>query len=100
AHHVIAPLSLHDALPIFKRDERFFAAHPQCQYVEDINNIFAQSDYISLHTPLNEQTRKIINKEVIEERIKKQAIIINTARGGLRSEEHTSELQSRENLVC
>lgn len=66
-----------------KRDERFFAAHPQCQYVEDINNIFAQSDYISLHTPLNEQTRKIINKEVIEERIKKQAIIINTARGGL-----------------
>lgn len=44
--------------------------------------VLETSDYISLHLPLTEQTKHIINEDNIK-RIKKGAIIINTARGGL-----------------
>ena len=41
-----------------------------------------QSDIISLHCPLNEQTKHIIGAETIDY-IKKGAMLINTGRGGL-----------------
>lgn len=45
-------------------------------------DVFKQSDIISLHCPLNEQTHHIINKETLD--IMKPGItIINTSRGGL-----------------
>lgn len=46
------------------------------------DELLRESDIISLHLPLNENTRKIINREAIA-KMKQGAIIINTARGGL-----------------
>ncbi len=44
--------------------------------------ILQDSDFISLHIPLNEQTRGILNRESMQ-RMKFGAIVINTSRGGL-----------------
>ncbi len=60
------------------------------QEKHDINfttlpDLAQQSDIISLHCPLTEQTKHIINADVLT-RCKKNAIIINTARGLLVNE--------------
>ena len=47
-----------------------------------LEEIFKSSDIISLHCPLNEQTKHIINKKSIDE-MKDSVMIINTSRGGL-----------------
>ncbi|HCB99839.1 MAG TPA: hydroxyacid dehydrogenase [Ruminococcaceae bacterium] len=44
--------------------------------------VFAQSDFISLNCPLNESTRHMINKETLA-MMKPTAYLINTARGAL-----------------
>ena len=44
--------------------------------------VLRQSDIISLHCPLNEQTKHIINPETIA-MMKKGVMLINTSRGGL-----------------
>jgi D-lactate dehydrogenase len=47
-----------------------------------LETIFKESEIISLHCPLNEQTKHIINKKSIAS-MKDQVMIINTSRGGL-----------------
>lgn len=51
------------------------------QYV-DKDTLFAQSDIISLHCPLTDDTRHIISAESIG-KMKKGVTIVNTSRGGL-----------------
>ncbi|PPR77254.1 MAG: D-3-phosphoglycerate dehydrogenase [Alphaproteobacteria bacterium MarineAlpha2_Bin1] len=48
----------------------------------EFDELLSTSDYISLHTPLTETTKNIINKESID-KMKKGVCIINCARGGL-----------------
>ena len=48
----------------------------------DLDDLFRRSDMITLHTPLTEKTRHIIDKAAIE-RMRDGVIIINCARGGL-----------------
>lgn len=48
----------------------------------DLNRLFAESDVISLHCPLTEQTKHIVNGDSIA-RMKEGVVIINTSRGGL-----------------
>ena len=48
--------------------------------------VFKQSDFISLNCPLNESTRHMINKETLA-MMKSTAYLINTARGALIDEE-------------
>ena len=47
--------------------------------------LIAESDVISLHTKLNDETKNMLNKNTISS-MKKTAIIINCARGGLINE--------------
>lgn len=51
----------------------------------DIDTLCKESDIISLHTPLNDATRHLINKERINS-MKKEAILINVARGAVTDE--------------
>lgn len=46
----------------------------------DLDTLLSECDIVSLHTPLNAQTKGLINKENIK-RMKKNAVLINTARG-------------------
>ncbi|MBQ2729809.1 MAG: 2-hydroxyacid dehydrogenase [Clostridia bacterium] len=54
---------------------------PDVQYV-DTDTLIRESDIISLHCPLTEDTYHMIDEEAIG-KMKKRAIIINTSRGGL-----------------
>ncbi len=51
------------------------------KYVE-IEELMQKSDFISLHCPLTEQTKNIINKETIS-MMKDGVFLVNTSRGGL-----------------
>ena len=50
-----------------------------------LDELLENSDYITLHCPLNDQTKYIINKEAIS-KMKTSAVIINTGRGPLINE--------------
>ena len=52
------------------------------EYKEKLDDLLGNSDIITLHAPLNEQTHHLINGDNIY-KIKKGAYLINTARGGL-----------------
>jgi D-3-phosphoglycerate dehydrogenase len=47
-----------------------------------LNDLLARADFITLHTPLTNETRNIISADAIQ-KMKKGARIINCARGGL-----------------
>lgn len=48
----------------------------------DVSSIFSEADIISLHCPLNDSTRQLINKETLSI-MKDGVMLINTSRGGL-----------------
>ena len=50
-----------------------------------LDELLEHSDYITLHCPLNEQTKYMINKEAIS-KMKTSAVIVNTGRGPLINE--------------
>lgn len=56
------------------------------RYIEDLDEFLANSDVVSLHTILTEETRHMINNKTIAE-MKDGVFIINTARGALIDED-------------
>lgn len=48
----------------------------------DLETLFQESDFITLHAPLNPQTRGMIDSRALKS-MKAGAVLINTARGGL-----------------
>lgn len=47
-----------------------------------LDELLRRSDYISIHVPLNEQTKGLINRQRIAQ-MKRGAMLVNTARGGI-----------------
>ena len=56
----------------------------------DLDELLASSDVISLHCPLTEKTRHLINASTLA-RMKKGALLLNVARGPLLQEEDVAE---------
>src|SRR5690606_41932799 len=84
---LVSPLSLHDALPILKRDLVGLAQRVQ---PVDVQRIAAR--VFAVAAELDEASDDTDVGTLGEQRdLRLEAV---------RSEEHTSELQSRENLVC
>ena len=50
-----------------------------------LDELLENSDYITLHCPLNDQTKHLINKETID-KMKPNVVIVNTGRGALINE--------------
>ena len=48
----------------------------------DLPSLLARSDFVSLHCPLNDETRGMINRDVLAQ-MKGGAVIVNASRGGL-----------------
>src|SRR5690606_40164467 len=89
-------LSLHDALPIysFHSDKISFIeliSFPTTGMAKKFNNVY--TSHLFSEANLNHLIQ-------LDQLLSSQDKIIFIAWGLLRSEEHTSELQSRENIVC
>ncbi len=50
-----------------------------------LDELYAQSDFVSLHVPLTEETRHMMNRETFA-KMKKGSYLVNTARGSVVSE--------------
>ena len=61
--------------------DKYPATDSNIDYVS-VEELFAQSDIISLHCPLTAETHHMINRQSIE-RMKKGVVLINTSRGAL-----------------
>ncbi len=73
--------------PAFGMRVLVYSRHPDAQpnagiQFVDAGTLFAQSDVLSLHCPLTDETRHLINRESLT-RMKDGAMLINTARGPL-----------------
>ncbi|ELE9706860.1 3-phosphoglycerate dehydrogenase [Enterobacter cloacae] len=53
-----------------------------CQRTDTLTDLLSRSDVISLHCPLTDENRGMINAETLAY-VKRNAILVNTARGGL-----------------
>jgi len=63
---------------------------PGVEGVANVKEVFKQADYITVHVPLNDDTRSLIGKE--EFKIMKKGVrIINCARGGIVNEKDLAE---------
>ncbi|WP_343329144.1 NAD(P)-dependent oxidoreductase [Polaribacter staleyi] len=67
---------------LFKNEE-FNAAYPEMTFTDNINDIYENADIISLHIPHTPQSEKMINADVVNNKLKKNPIIVNTSRGML-----------------
>jgi D-3-phosphoglycerate dehydrogenase len=65
--------------------------------VNSIEAAVKESDFISIHMPLNSKTKNLINYNLIGQ-MKKNCIIINTARGGIVNEQDLNKALN-ENLI-
>lgn len=70
------------AFDVFKNED-FLKQYPEVLFAETLDVIFEQADYISLHVPHTKETEHLISKEIVASKLRKQPIIINTARGML-----------------
>ncbi len=48
----------------------------------DLDTLLKESDFVSVHAPLNDKTKHLINESALR-KMKKTAILVNTARGGV-----------------
>lgn len=65
--------------------DHYIANHALADLVE-LDELYAESDYISLHTPLTPETKGMLNKQAFD-KMKQGVVIVNTARGKLVVEE-------------
>jgi len=70
-----------DVLAYDAEEDQSFAERSGCRYVE-LGELLANADVISLHVPLNEQTKHLIDEEAFGA-MKPGAVLINTARGAV-----------------
>jgi glycerate dehydrogenase len=66
-------------------DNHVLHQHLKVTCTSDVNAVLQQSDYVSLHTPLNDETRGTFGRAQIEQ-MKPTAFLINTSRGAVCNE--------------
>ena len=57
----------------------------------DLDTLLSESDYVSVHCPLNEETTDMFDKDTLK-KMKKGSILVNTARGPIVNEEALADV--------
>ena len=65
---------------VYHNRRRVADAPAWCEYVESVDALCAQSDVLSIHVPLREETTGLVGEHQIRA-MKRGSIIVNTARG-------------------
>lgn len=78
------------ACDIYRNEE--FIKKTGAEYVS-METLLREADFITIHSPLNEETRNMISKEQFG-MMKRDAVLVNTARGGIVDEEALYEALS------
>lgn len=86
---MVAKLANTFGMRILYFDENPSNDAPEAEYT-NLDDLLSFSDFVSLHIPLLESTKNLINKDKIN-MMKKGAFLINTARGGIVDEESLVE---------
>jgi D-3-phosphoglycerate dehydrogenase len=68
------------------------------QEMKSLENLLEQSNILTLHTPLNDETTGLIGKREIA-RLPQQAIVVNMARGGIVDETALLDALNRKHLL-
>jgi D-3-phosphoglycerate dehydrogenase len=68
----------------------FVKSHEVAELKATVDEVFREADYISIHTPLTDQTKGMLNKDAFA-RMKKGVILVNTGRGKVISEPDMAE---------
>lgn len=68
------------------------------EVTDDLNRIFKESDYITVHVPKNEQTLNMINKEQFK-MMKPTVRLVNCARGGIINEQALYEALAEKRIA-
>jgi len=76
-------LGMHVLAYDIHKDEDYLKKNAEITFVDSLNQVYAESDVISLHVPHTPSTEMMINKSVIFNKLKRTPIIINTSRGKL-----------------
>ena len=59
---------------------------PGAEWIGELDALLSESDFVTIHLPLTEQTRGLLGRERLE-RLKPGAVVVNTARGGILDED-------------
>lgn len=81
----------------YSRTKRDAIAKMGVEYV-DLDTLLSSSDVISVHLPLNENTRGFLDKEKLE-KINSNAVLINCARGPIIDNAILAELLNKEKIL-
>jgi len=75
----------------YNEEKHRIAKNLNVELTTNIEEVFSQSDFVSLHIPLNDETKELVNKSLLS-LMKPSAYLINTARGAVVNQEHLHEL--------
>ena len=67
--------------------------------INDLSSSLKQTDFLSIHMPLNKDTKNLINLKTLKT-MKKEAIIVNTARGGIINEHDLNEALNKKYIFA
>ena len=79
AYHAVKGFDMNVMYYDVKRSEEFEKEYG-AEFRENVDDIFREADFISLHVPLLDTTRHLVNKERMS-LMKKTAYLVNTSRG-------------------
>ncbi len=79
AHHAVRGFDMSVIYYDVKRNEEFEREF-NASFRENVDDVFREADFISIHVPLLDTTRHLVNAERLA-MMKKTAILVNTSRG-------------------